>query len=43
MTCICDFDEHNWPSMEPGCPVHDRPKTFSERLRTLLERLCLVR
>ncbi|HVQ84650.1 MAG TPA: hypothetical protein VMS84_07850 [Mycobacterium sp.] len=39
MTCICDFDEHDWPSMEPGCPVHDRPKTLSERFHALWDRL----
>jgi hypothetical protein len=36
---ICEFDEHGWPSMKPGCPVHDRPKTFPERFHTLRERL----
>lgn len=39
MVCICEFDEYNWPiRMGPGCPVHDRPKTLSERWHTWLGR-----
>lgn len=43
MTCVCDFDEHNWPIIHPACPIHNRPKTFSERLHTWWERLWTTR
>lgn len=37
MICICDYDDYNWPVIDPACPVHNQRKTLSERWHTLLD------